>query len=491
MTTSASLALRALLAVVLMVGFYLLALAIAGLLVWLPVLEYSGRHGVHVKLALVCFVAAGVIVWSVLPRWDRFVEPGVRLTPDAQPEFFAVLRKIAEGTGQRMPEEAYLVGDVNAFVTQRGGIMGFFSRRVLGIGLPLLRAMSVDQVRAVLAHEFGHFHGGDTRLGPWIYKTRAAIGRTVTSLMQVNSVISYPFRWYGLLYLRITQAISRAQEFSADRLAATFVGRTPLTTGLEMAPVLGALFEHYWSQEFVPVLEAGRRPPLADGFRRFLAAEDTKALRQQVRDEAMKRLRADPYDTHPPVAARIAAVQGLPEHASSARDERPAIDLLRGIDDLEAKLLAFASADRSAVGKLKPIEWSETGQEVLLAGWKDRLVKLRMHPAKPLHGITVAQVPTVLDRRAAIGKLAGGAEIPKEAEEFFGHFILEIAVGVALAGVGFQVVNLPGEPARLVRGGDEIVPSRLLKDLVQGKLDAAGWSATFAGIGIADVPLEP
>ena len=29
----------------------------------------------------------------------------------------------------------------------------------------------------MLAHEFGHFYGGDTKLGPWIYKTRAAIGQ--------------------------------------------------------------------------------------------------------------------------------------------------------------------------------------------------------------------------------------------------------------------------------------------------------------------------
>ena len=39
-------------------------------------------------------------------------------------------------TAQTMPEEVYVVNAVNAFVAQRGGIMGIGSRRVMGIGLP-------------------------------------------------------------------------------------------------------------------------------------------------------------------------------------------------------------------------------------------------------------------------------------------------------------------------------------------------------------------
>ena len=74
-----------------------------------------------------------------------------------------------------MPREVYLIGDVNAFVADRGGFMGFGSRRVMGLGLPLLSILSVSQFRAVLAHEFAHYYGGDTSLGPWVYKTQTAI----------------------------------------------------------------------------------------------------------------------------------------------------------------------------------------------------------------------------------------------------------------------------------------------------------------------------
>ena len=91
-----------------------------------------------------------------------------------------------------MPTEVYLVADVNAFVTTRGGFMGFGSRRVMGLGLPLLQTLGVRELRAVLAHEFGHYHGGDTKLGPWIYKTRAAIGRTLQGLAGYSAMLQKP-----------------------------------------------------------------------------------------------------------------------------------------------------------------------------------------------------------------------------------------------------------------------------------------------------------
>jgi Zn-dependent protease with chaperone function len=96
-----------------------------------------------------------------------------------------------------MPAHVYLVSDVNAFVTQRGGIMGIGSRRVMGIGLPLLRTLQVDELRAVLAHEMGHFYGGDTKLGPWIYKTRGALARTVVNLAKAGRSTDH---WIGYLF---------------------------------------------------------------------------------------------------------------------------------------------------------------------------------------------------------------------------------------------------------------------------------------------------
>ncbi|MCC6407947.1 MAG: M48 family metallopeptidase, partial [Planctomycetes bacterium] len=212
-----SLATRAALAVLLLVGFYVFALALAALLVWWP---FSGLTA-PMQLAVPSILGAAIILWSLVPRIDRFEPPGKLLTASEHPRLFAELAAVASRTGQAMPSEVYLVNDVNAFVAQRGGVMGFGSRRVMGIGLPLLHGLTVAELRAVVAHEFGHFDGGDTRLGPWIHKTRSAIGRTMTNLERGDhAILRKPFELYAGFFLRVTKGISREQELAADRLAA-------------------------------------------------------------------------------------------------------------------------------------------------------------------------------------------------------------------------------------------------------------------------------
>jgi heat shock protein HtpX len=85
----------------------------------------------------------------------------------------------------------------------------------------MLTLLNVSELSGVIAHEFGHYHGGDTKLGPWIYRTRVAIGRTIVSLAQGGStIVRAPFEWYGTFFLKVTHSISRVQEFAADALAA-------------------------------------------------------------------------------------------------------------------------------------------------------------------------------------------------------------------------------------------------------------------------------
>ena len=55
-------------------------------------------------------------------------------------------------------------------------------RRVMFVGLPLLQLITERGLRAVIAHEYGHYAGGDTRLGPWIHRTRETVLRTIAHL---------------------------------------------------------------------------------------------------------------------------------------------------------------------------------------------------------------------------------------------------------------------------------------------------------------------
>src|SRR3990167_5217976 len=135
-----SLAARALVALALMVGFYALAIIIAVVLLYLPYAEVVYAHRLHPKLAIVCIVGAGVILWSIVPRPDRFLPPGPRLETAAHPRLFQRLTAVAQAVGQPMPAEVYLAPEVNAWVAQRGGWMGFGSRRVMGGGCRFFRS---------------------------------------------------------------------------------------------------------------------------------------------------------------------------------------------------------------------------------------------------------------------------------------------------------------------------------------------------------------
>jgi len=66
-----------------------------------------------------------------------------------------------------------ITDDFNAAVVQipRLGLLGWY-RNTLLIGLPLMKALTRQQLAAVLAHEFGHLAGGHGRLGNWVYRLR-------------------------------------------------------------------------------------------------------------------------------------------------------------------------------------------------------------------------------------------------------------------------------------------------------------------------------
>src|SRR3972149_3599900 len=122
-----SLAARALVALALMVGFYALAIIIAGVLLYLPYAEVVYAHRLHPKLAIVCIVGAGVILWSIVPRPDRFLppapnlDPGPRLEPGAPPRILERKRAVDQADGKDMPAEVFFGGEVNAWAAQRGG----------------------------------------------------------------------------------------------------------------------------------------------------------------------------------------------------------------------------------------------------------------------------------------------------------------------------------------------------------------------------------
>lgn len=484
-----SLAGRAVLAVALMIGFYALALAIAGGLLFIPIAEIKYGRRIHAKLAILCVVGAGVILWSILPRRDKFTPPGPLLDPKKQPKLFEELRRIAQATGQPVPSEAYLEMDVNAWVSQRGGFMGFGGKRIMAVGLPLLRLLKVSQLRGVLGHEFGHYHGGDTKLGPWIYKTHEALFRTVGSLEQTGSWLTVVFVAYAKMFLRVSNAISRRQELAADQLAAGIVGSRAFSEGLRAVHEGGMAYQVYLNNECIPAFGNGFRPPLAEGFGRFMSSSTiSKAVQEAVQREQSESAH-DPYRTHPPLHERLAAVASLPPEPPPGAPppvpgDPPAVELLQNLDQLEDQLLRTVF-DADKVAKLTPIRWDEVGTKIYLPMWTKAVADAKPH----LAGLTPAALLEPAVDLVKVGRAAGEKDASVDDARATGRSVLGGALAVALVRRGWTLKADPGDKVTVEQGGVVIAPFSLFGDVEEKKLTPEQWRATCEAAGISTLDL--
>ena len=481
MRKNPSLAGRAVLAVAMMAGFYLLAIGLCvglGLLVWADL----NNDRVHPKLVLIAGLTIGIVAWSVWPRSLRFPDPGIALREQDQPELWRLVKSVAAAAEQPPPAELFLVGDVNAFVAERGGRLGLGGSRIMGIGLPLLQVLTVPQLKSVVAHEFGHFHGGDTRLGPFIYRTRDAIGRTITNFQRAQSLLHLPFTWYGNMFLRVTHGISRAQELAADALSVRLVGREPVQTSLRRVNEVAPLYEHYVQSEYLPVLNQRVRPPLAGGFQLFLASKSMRDVQVKVGEEAMQ-AKSNPYDTHPPLSERLAAAAEVERPGREGAAGPLAIELLRDVGALEGRLLAYLTG-ATEVADLPARPWSEASVEALVAHWRTFVAaKGRAFPA-----LAVRDFATTAPELEALA-LRVDREIPAVERRAAAASMLGVLLGTALQRAGFRVEANLGEPVALVRGETRIEPMEKARALAAFELDVVAWQKWCDELGVGDVVL--
>jgi Zn-dependent protease with chaperone function len=478
-----SLTTRAAVAILLMIGFYIFALGIAAGLFWIAYADFTYRERLD-RIEIACVIAAIVILWSILPRPDRFEAPGPRINASQQPRLFAEISNIASAVGQEMPHDVYLVPEVNAWVAQRGGVAGLGSRRVMALGVPLMALLSVSQLRAVLAHEFGHYHAGDTKLSPWVYKTRMAILRTVKNLAGSRSYaafLSYLFKWYAEMFLRITLAISRAQEYAADQLAARFAGSQALIDGLKQLHRGAAAWMSYLGAEVGPVLSAGYMPPLSSGLAQFIAAPNVRGQIEASLQKELAEGKADPFDSHPSLPERIAALSRVP--AEVASDSRPATELLDNFQLADTNLLSIGG---DAGRPLQPVAWDRTLDQVWAPSWQNEVEGQK----DALRGLTVRD----LWQQLPSGELARRIKNPPgrwptNAERAdLARVLAGAALALALRNAGWTFHTLPGE-AYCEKNERSLEPFELIGQLATGSMTRERWEGICDTNGVGSLPL--
>jgi heat shock protein HtpX len=497
-----SMAFFAILAIIMVIGSYLFVALLAAGSVYLPYIIFSrarSEHGWDVLILLFGILIAATMLWSLIPRREAFTAPGLLLERSRHPRLFAEIESIAAALNEPVPRDVYLIGDANAFVADRGGVMGFGTLRTMGLGLPLLSTMTVSQFRAVLAHEFAHYYGGDTSLGPWVYRTKASIVRIFENIGSVGRLariavlaamymaVTTLLKWYFVSFLRISNFVSRKQEYRADELACIVAGRQNLIDGLQALHRAAAVWPTYWKQEVQPVLNMGSLVAIGDGFTRFMATPQiseglSKSLERRLREEKTR-----PYDTHPPLRDRIVAAQKLPD-GSALQDSRTASCLL---DDLRDAEISFVEnrMDDIRPGSLKYVSWDDVAIRVTIPGWQQFVSEY----SEPLRGVTAESLPDEVPKLREIGSRIRdpkGVLLSPDQRTARAAGLFAAALALAMIRSGWELQVGPGL-FRMSRGDREFNPFLAVNQLMAKKLSRVAWTVLCQDLGLSQLVLLP
>jgi Zn-dependent protease with chaperone function len=266
-----------------------------------------------VKLLIVVAAVLWAVVRSLRVRINAPTDPVVG-RGDA-PALFALLDHLQTQLRTPAIHQVQITNEFNAGVTQipRFGLFGWH-RSYLQIGLPLMRALSVPQFEAVLAHELGHISHGHARAGNWIYRLRTIWGQVDRALStrqaQWGSKLTRPFlSWYVPYFQACSFPLARANEYEADAAAARATSPRSLAEALTNVRVIGAwMSEHYW-----PGIHAAAKDLAQPAFAPY-AQFDPSALCEVPADESQRWLeralahQTETVDTHPALVDRLAAL---------------------------------------------------------------------------------------------------------------------------------------------------------------------------------------
>ncbi|MBU8894510.1 hypothetical protein DRW03_08310 [Corallococcus sp. H22C18031201] len=470
---------RAMLTVALWAGFWVLALGLAGGLASIPLTQMNYGRGLDLG-GILAGVGALVVLWALRPRdWfsDSSKQRSDPLGPEEFPELHALLDEVARKVGTSAPRRVLLSDAATAFIFMERKWLGLRREPVVGIGLPLFALLSRDELAAVLAHEYGHHVGGDLRLGPWVYRTRLAIGSAVESLDDSAFFLDVPFRAYGKLFLRVSASVSRQQELAADALSSATCGSASSARALRKVHAYGPAWRVYLEEDVVPLIEKSVRMPVLEGFRRFLQEGRRRESTEKALEEAEQQ-EPSPWDSHPPLDARLQAL-GAKGH-SAIKPGPGCLELLGG--ERPAEDAWFARFTR---GELHTMPWEDIAPRVLLPRITQQLAETSLNPrATPPEALPelLAEGGKLWDRLRPTGLDL----LSPEAKRQRAKVLLGDWLATALELRGFRPELRPGTHLRFFRENEEVEPLDLVEWVATGQLPVDDYLAWCQSLGPPD-----
>jgi Zn-dependent protease with chaperone function len=166
------------------------------------------------------------------------------------PELFGFIRNISREAGTHFPKHIYLSPEVNAAVFYDSTFWSMFLpvKKNLVVGLGMVNMTNLSELKAVLAHEFGHFSQKSMRAGSYVYQTNRVVYNMLFENQGYHKAINRVGRANWVLYVcmkitinivwsiqwimkrayyfvnKVYMGLSREMEFHADAMAAKLSG---------------------------------------------------------------------------------------------------------------------------------------------------------------------------------------------------------------------------------------------------------------------------
>jgi len=345
---------------------FLFGIMTFALLMVVGVIFFGRINYVVIKVLIIPLGIAAVVLRSL---WIEFPEPeGHELKYNDAPRLFELVGQVRNATKGPPVHKVLLTQDYNAGIIQRPrlGMFGWH-QNYLQVGLPLLQALSPTDIRAIMAHEFGHLSGSHGKFSSWIYRVRQTWIQVLQNMENNrrygSGIFERFFNWYAPYFAAYSFVLARAQEYEADHCAVKMTGQKSAARALINLEIKGkSLSEEFWPS-FYRRADKQAQPP-RDSFEEML-----KTLRQPVPPEKAQmwfsqslttRHRYD--DTHPALADRLASI--------GYKDVRKTADInlfASNGDQPESDQYFLARVPESFIQQQNRL-W----QERLADGWKER-----------------------------------------------------------------------------------------------------------------------
>ncbi|WP_257453725.1 M48 family metallopeptidase [Archangium lipolyticum] len=269
---------------------------------WMTAVWFDSYYPKLILLVGVMAAAALFLVVSAIfrrPPMDFEVEAEV-LEQAQAPELWAHVRQLCERLGTPPPDHILAGIDTNFFVTESEVSVGErkLTGRTLYVSLSLLRLLERSEADAVLAHEMGHLLGGDTGHGKRLAPMLARFGQYLQALRDgvlTRPIFHFMLAYRGLFELSLGRS-RRASELAASITSGRDIARSLVKVGAYASfrdRVEADLFARGEQQQTVAIAQR-----VALGFAEYANSE-------AVHGDLHGVVTPHPFDSHPPLAARL------------------------------------------------------------------------------------------------------------------------------------------------------------------------------------------